>query len=720
MAQEPIFWYNDGMPFYCIYRSGSRETSRFIFREKPGEHAETGRVCLSLDQLNDEVKQNVVNRLVSVPEVTAARVEQAIKDLEAASSAIKVKLGTNSELLGHYHLDRINVFDYLPQMVKEGRLDRNHKGGGYFQISTLVAVDMRRVFGLRLDSNNPVDNCIAGILYNHYLRYGLVEGGDEFKNMDSANKDRFALAAYNMGFGTVNKLVKELKATDYVDFEIKLSDRLAGKKDARNNKGQVFDPYYQVHYTRVPLIDEYLTNLDAGKKIDTKDRIKIGEAEMYRAKPAITLRYVRTITALRNVMECGPHRPPVEIERKEKFHYPDNTVWKIGRKVAYEVQSEVTFEDYFEAHDITDGDTIADFVEIIILFNKKYNPDLSGLDPSSMKNGVDVWIPSYDFFLKRLTKSDEAQDRAGLDIAPAPGRLPEKLPARGGPFYMDSSMNERGKEVLPSLGEPILRYPVYERPVNSLGHFNVHRELSRRTVSVGRGRHRRNITYVRFEGINVKRQGQNKPEYIILHSTASKDKSGTISRGVAHFVIDRDGKMFRVSADNCRVAHAGETIWNGDRDLNKNSIGIEVVAPQPQDGDARWTNEQYVSIKKLVHELSSKYHIPVRNILSHQQVAANYDSSIKQYRRGRKPDPFFIDWEKLGLPNNYRIIDPDVVAGRAHPNLERIDQERAEKSTLRKRRVNGKSIKWRENSPWWNKDSKTLEGLKAAERMRRG
>ena len=81
---------------------------------------------------------------------------------------------------------------------------------------------------------------------------------------------------------------------------------------------------------------------------------------------------------------------------------------------------------------------------------------------------------------------------------------------------------------------------------------------------------------------NLRKKGH-KIKYIILHYTAIKtdyeaiqhliDKKNKVS---SHFLINKKGKIFSLVDIKKRAWHAGQAFWKGDRDINSNSIGIEL------------------------------------------------------------------------------------------------------------------------------------------------
>ncbi|MDR0370013.1 MAG: N-acetylmuramoyl-L-alanine amidase [Candidatus Peribacteria bacterium] len=56
----------------------------------------------------------------------------------------------------------------------------------------------------------------------------------------------------------------------------------------------------------------------------------------------------------------------------------------------------------------------------------------------------------------------------------------------------------------------------------------------------------------------------------------------------------------------------------------------------------RPNSTQIASLDELLAGLSTSYKIPQKNILTHRQVATS-----SKYGRGRKSDPFGLDFEKI-------------------------------------------------------------------------
>jgi len=180
-----------------------------------------------------------------------------------------------------------------------------------------------------------------------------------------------------------------------------------------------------------------------------------------------------------------------------------------------------------------------------------------------------------------------------------------------------------------------------------------------------------------FSPKSATRPKRKSTSFIILHTTEGGSR-GALEKlqrnGECHYVVDTDGRIYRI-IDRQRVAfHAGRSMWNGVTDLDSCSIGIEIVGYHNKD----FTNAQYNSLKKLVSELKRIYKIPDDRILTHSMVAYGAPNRWQRHsHRGRKRCCM-----QMGDSDKRRRIgvlskpthDPDLRAGRlvdADPELTR-------------------------------------------------
>lgn len=148
------------------------------------------------------------------------------------------------------------------------------------------------------------------------------------------------------------------------------------------------------------------------------------------------------------------------------------------------------------------------------------------------------------------------------------------------------------------------------------------------------------------------------PKFIVLHHTASKSLnsaynilSGRTDRKVScHFLVDTNGDIYQLSDLRFITWHAGESSWKGLTDLNRYSIGIEVV------GIDTFTDMQREKVKKLVEYLMLTFNIPADNIVRHTDIAPKRKTDINL---NFFPERDFEKWKKSLLPNTYTMTIPE-------------------------------------------------------------
>lgn len=137
--------------------------------------------------------------------------------------------------------------------------------------------------------------------------------------------------------------------------------------------------------------------------------------------------------------------------------------------------------------------------------------------------------------------------------------------------------------------------------------------------------------------------------YLVLHYTAlNTEKSITVltERTVsAHYLVnDLDDKdIYQLVDENKRAYHAGVSMWRNDKNMNDNSIGIEIANmgyTVDSLGKRVFSPYNELQLKKvfaLVKDIADRYQIPPANILGHSDVAPT---------RKQDPGPMF-PWKKL-------------------------------------------------------------------------
>ena len=131
---------------------------------------------------------------------------------------------------------------------------------------------------------------------------------------------------------------------------------------------------------------------------------------------------------------------------------------------------------------------------------------------------------------------------------------------------------------------------------------------------------------------------------IVIHYTGMQSRIASIKRLLSprykvscHYLIDRKGQILKM-VDDIKVAwHAGKSKWKNYNDLNKYSLGIELVNKGHEFGYEKFTTPQVNSLIKLCQHLKKKYKIKNSNIVGHSDIAP-----LRKQDPGEK-----FPWKKL-------------------------------------------------------------------------
>ena len=158
--------------------------------------------------------------------------------------------------------------------------------------------------------------------------------------------------------------------------------------------------------------------------------------------------------------------------------------------------------------------------------------------------------------------------------------------------------------------------------------------------------------------INERRNGLG-PEILVMHYTGlpTFQRSIDVLRDPrcevsCHYVVDVDGRIVQMVEESMRAWHAGASSWHGERDINSQSIGIEIQntghthrTGQNQKPGARqkpehapdFPDEQMRAVEQLAADIIARHGIKPRNVVAHSDIAP-----------GRKIDPGEkFDWQRL-------------------------------------------------------------------------
>ena len=140
------------------------------------------------------------------------------------------------------------------------------------------------------------------------------------------------------------------------------------------------------------------------------------------------------------------------------------------------------------------------------------------------------------------------------------------------------------------------------------------------------------------------KRSKNSIKIIVIHYTGMQSERESIirlsnpkSQVSSHFLISQNGKVYRLVQDNRIAWHAGKSCWGKYKNLNKNSIGIELVNKGHRFGYTNYKKKQISSLIKICKSLIKKYKIKKKNVVGHSDVAP-----LRKIDPGEK-----FPWKKL-------------------------------------------------------------------------
>lgn len=135
-----------------------------------------------------------------------------------------------------------------------------------------------------------------------------------------------------------------------------------------------------------------------------------------------------------------------------------------------------------------------------------------------------------------------------------------------------------------------------------------------------------------------------KIDILLLHYTGMQSAAAALERLCdpaakvsAHYVIEEDGRTYRLVPEEMRAWHAGVSHWAGASDINARSIGIELVNPGHEFGYRAFPAAQMQALTALCRDILRRRPISPARVLGHSDVAPS-----------RKEDPGeLFDWRGL-------------------------------------------------------------------------
>ena len=127
---------------------------------------------------------------------------------------------------------------------------------------------------------------------------------------------------------------------------------------------------------------------------------------------------------------------------------------------------------------------------------------------------------------------------------------------------------------------------------------------------------------------NFEVRKKRKIKYILIHYTnlpSTKisleyllNKKNKVS---SHYLVNPQGKIYSLVEEKNIAWHAGISSWKDDKNLNKNSIGIELQNSGVAGTYEKFSNMQILILEKLIKKIQAKHGVLNSNVLGHSDIA---------------------------------------------------------------------------------------------------
>ena len=116
-----------------------------------------------------------------------------------------------------------------------------------------------------------------------------------------------------------------------------------------------------------------------------------------------------------------------------------------------------------------------------------------------------------------------------------------------------------------------------------------------------------------------KKRSKKAIKFVIIHYTGMQSEIESIKRlknpkfkVSCHYLVNRKGTIIQMVEDKKIAWHAGKSKWNKYKDLNKNSLGIELVNKGESLGYQNFTKKQVKNLIALCKKLKKNMKLEKR------------------------------------------------------------------------------------------------------------
>jgi N-acetylmuramoyl-L-alanine amidase len=150
------------------------------------------------------------------------------------------------------------------------------------------------------------------------------------------------------------------------------------------------------------------------------------------------------------------------------------------------------------------------------------------------------------------------------------------------------------------------------------------------------------------------------PDMIVLHYTGMPTAEAALtwltvaeSEVSSHYFVWEDGRIVQLVPEERRAWHAGRSVWQGERDINSCSIGIEIVNAGHPGGLPEFPSIQIDAVIALCRDIAARRQIVAERVLAHSDVAP-----VRKVDPGEK-----FPWEVLAAQGVGHFVEPAAISG---------------------------------------------------------
>lgn len=149
------------------------------------------------------------------------------------------------------------------------------------------------------------------------------------------------------------------------------------------------------------------------------------------------------------------------------------------------------------------------------------------------------------------------------------------------------------------------------------------------------------------------------PSMLVLHYTGMETAAGALhqlcnplAQVSSHYLVLEDGRVLQLVPENRRAWHAGAGCWQGERDMNSASIGIEIVNPGHDHGYPDFPAEQIEVVVALCKDIVDRWKIRADRVIAHSDMAP-----LRKKDPGEK-----FPWQKLAAAGVGHYVTAHAIA----------------------------------------------------------